>query len=305
MLPALRNLVFLIVFLVPLAAAAQESGQKSAYVRVHEDEKYRRLQTSVTHLVGPSGQRVDLVAATHLADKQYFQRLNKLFQQYDMVLFEMVLDLPEDQLQPELIREALKPENQVEGSDPLSALQQGLADLLGLSFQLNEIDYTPANFRHADLTLAEFVAAMESNDETPLTIVLKLLRSGSSQPESPDFLALSEISVLKLMAQGPSARDRLILKRAFAVSFDQMEEAVNALQGTTLLQGRNTRALEVLEQQLKAGHRKVAVFYGAAHMPDLEARLHKKGWKTLSRDWITAWNLGPPVLPPRKPHTAQ
>ena len=59
-----------------------------------------------------------------------------------------------------------------------------------------------------------------------------------------------------------------------------------------LVVDRNTEALRVLKDQVSKGHGKIGVFYGAAHLPDLEQRLindfHLE--KTETR-WVKAWDL--------------
>ena len=52
---------------------------------------------------------------------------------------------------------------------------------------------------------------------------------------------------------------------------------------------RNRVAFEVLDKQLAAGKKKLAIFYGAAHLPDMEQRLIKRGFKRTSTKWLKAW----------------
>jgi hypothetical protein len=59
-----------------------------------------------------------------------------------------------------------------------------------------------------------------------------------------------------------------------------------------LVQDRNKACLKVLQQQLTAGKKKIAIFYGAAHMPDFERRLKEDfGMKRVGNDWYKAWSL--------------
>ena len=43
--------------------------------------------------------------------------------------------------------------------------------------------------------------------------------------------------------------------------------------GSTLISGRNKVALDVLRKEIAAGKKKIAIFYGAGHMPDFQKRL--------------------------------
>ena len=58
------------------------------------------------------------------------------------------------------------------------------------------------------------------------------------------------------------------------------------------MEDRNEACMKVLKQQLAAGMKKIAIFYGAAHMPDFDKRL--KGDFDMNRttsEWIDAWSL--------------
>jgi hypothetical protein len=52
--------------------------------------------------------------------------------------------------------------------------------------------------------------------------------------------------------------------------------------------------MEVLDQQIKAGKKKLGIFYGAAHYPDMEQRLLKDGFKKTKHDWLNAWDVAKP-----------
>ena len=56
---------------------------------MHETEDATLLQTAVTRYE-KDGVTVDLIGAIHIADKAYYDKLNKLFTSYDSLLFEMV-----------------------------------------------------------------------------------------------------------------------------------------------------------------------------------------------------------------------
>ena len=67
-----------------------------------------------------------------------------------------------------------------------------------------------------------------------------------------------------------------------------MGETLNTL----LIEDRNQAALKVFQTEMAGGKRKMALFYGAAHMPDFEKRLLADyGLKRDKVEWITAWDL--------------
>ena len=43
--------------------------------------------------------------------------------------------------------------------------------------------------------------------------------------------------------------------------------------------------------EMKNGKKKLAIFYGAAHCPDLEKRLLAQGYTRKGESWVTAWDL--------------
>ena len=63
-------------------------------------------------------------------------------------------------------------------------------------------------------------------------------------------------------------------------------------QGSTLITERNKVALRELRQQLAAGKKKVAIFYGAGHLADMDQRLQADfAMRPVSTVWLTAWDL--------------
>ena len=109
--------------------------------------------------------RVDMVAAVHIADKSYYQELNRRFAGYDVVLYELVA--------PERTR--IPKGGRKRAGNVLSAFQLGMKDLLKLQFQLDQVDYTPKNFVHADLSPDQFVKSMRDRHEGFSDIFTRLL----------------------------------------------------------------------------------------------------------------------------------
>jgi hypothetical protein len=87
----------------------------------------------------------------------------------------------------------------------------------------------------------------------------------------------------------------MALKRVMAEQFEQlggMLEVIDGPKGSTLISDRNKRALDVLRQQTDGGKKKLAIFYGAGHMPDMEKRLHDDfGLRKVETRWLKAWDL--------------
>lgn len=73
-----------------------------------------------------------------------------------------------------------------------------------------------------------------------------------------------------------------------------MEKLITGIEangGTSIIGERNRHALEVMDTEMKAGKKRLAIFYGAAHLPDMEERLLKRGFKLHKTEWIKAWDI--------------
>ena len=92
-------------------------------------------------------------------------------------------------------------------------------------------------------------------------------------------------------------RAQWILKYLLARQFNELERLTAGLdgkEGSVILTERNTVALNVLAKELKAGRKNLAIFYGAAHMPDIEKRMvEKMGFEREGTRWLNAWDLPP------------
>ena len=68
--------------------------------------------------------------------------------------------------------------------------------------------------------------------------------------------------------------------------------ALEGKEGSTLITERNKKALSVLQKQLAMGKKRIAIFYGAGHLSDMEKRLAKDfGLIRSKEEWLDAWNL--------------
>jgi hypothetical protein len=224
---------------------------------------------------------VDLVAAVHIAEKSYYERLNREFAGYDVVLYELVA--------PEEFKASSVGSH---GNDhPITILQNGIKDLLGLEFQLQGIDYTAKNLVHADMSPDQFAESMRKRSETLMTMMVRLLGYAMTRPNEPSAGGSNGQLLLALF----DTNRTLALRRVFAEQFADSDGSLTALEGrsgSTLISGRNQVALKVLRKQIAAGRKRIAIFYGAAHMPNFQARLRADfGLVPVSTRWLVAWDL--------------
>jgi hypothetical protein len=266
------------------ARRPQKREGKSEFIRIVRDKADTpvALETAIVRCApadrSQEGPIVDLVAAVHVAERSYYQHLNREFAGYDVVLYELVA--PEGKSVPR---------RGGGGGSPLSLVQNGLKDLLELEFQLNEIDYGRKNMVHADMSPDQLAKAMRERGESVFTIFLRMMgyalarQQASGPTDSQLLLALFD------------KHRALSLKRLMAEEFEDMEGSLMAIdgpKGSALLSERNKVVLGVLGQQLAAGKRKIAIFYGAGHMADLQRRLRQQyHLAPQTTRWLVAWKM--------------
>jgi hypothetical protein len=282
--------------IAPPAAAAAKAGEGKLgtdWVRLEYDPKHEPLgmQTAIVHYVpvkppasGPAVS-VDLVAAVHVADAAYYDQLNRRFEKYDAVLYELVA--PEGTVVPR--------GRGTSNTNPLGAMQNGMKEVLDLDHQLEKIDYTKKNFIHADMSPDQFLQSMKDRNEGFLQMYMKLLGESLAQQsemaakgESPDVEFLSA-----LFAEDRPRRLKIVMAKQLAQT-ESLLMNFGGEEGSVLISERNKAALKVLKEQLAAGKKNLAIFYGAGHLTDMDSRLRKDfGLEPTEITWLTAWDLRP------------
>ncbi len=265
------------------------SGGMDHFLRIKRDRRGRPLamQTSVTRyeLKNEDGETVtvDLIGVVHVGEEKYYQDLNDIFEQYDGMLFELVA--PEGTVIPKGGRE---PDGA--GLNPIAAMQKGMQQGLGLEFQLDHIDYTKDNFVHADMSPEEFAESMTANGESVWKIMGKAV--GQSMAMQGSGSGGSEIRMLMAMF---SDNREMRLRRIAAEQMKQMEAGMAIFEGengSTIIDHRNGKAMDVLKREMARGKKKLALFYGAGHLPDMQRRLTSEfQMKRAGQFWLDAWLL--------------
>jgi hypothetical protein len=281
--------------LLGVGAWAQEGAEGEAetaprYVRFVEDEDgAARLQTSVVRLENAEGVRVDLIGAVHVGDAAYYEALNDRFKDYEKVLYELV-GRPEPG----------KPlgNRAVEGDQRLQwigGLQQKMKEALKLEGQLEKIDYSAPNLVHADMDMERFETSQRENQETFFSLWLKAMAAQQSMGSSGGSAMGNDLGAVVVLLQILMKKDGSNdLKRFIGREFDQVEQLMMGIEtygGTVIIGERNRVALEVLDREIKAGAKKLGIFYGAAHFPEMEKRLAERGFRVVETEWLTAWDI--------------
>jgi len=274
------------VAIVLLAATAVYADASTEFVRIAENDQNRAtaLQLAVT-TYAPRDERlglsVDLVGAVHIGDPAYYEQLNELFETYDVLLYELVA--PAD---------AMVTQRVAKRKGLLSTTQVGLTRLLGLSFQLDEINYDRENFVHADLSPSELKQSMEDRGES-LYVYFWRLFYASVDNDAKAPLGLNDIQKISSVLSAGQDDSLKTLIAYEMTDMGQLQDVLGEDSGSAIIGARNQRAIDVLQREIAAGAKRIGIFYGVAHMPDLEERLlDQVGLEYEKTSWVDAWLLG-------------
>ncbi len=263
----------------PILLDRPEAAPPKSYIRLEaaKGDAPAALATGVARLFDERTRTtVFLVGAVHVADADYYARVQDVLDGCDVVLFEGVGHAagggPPDPAE-------------MERYDSLFKLQLKLKDLLGLTFQRDGLDYGRKFWKNADVDMESLSAEMQREDvglptDPPLIRGLLKLVMGvldaSQLGENPEFRR-------QLKSQAAAA-----LAAADSLFGGEMRKL-----GKVLIDWRNDAALKCLDEEIARGApgRWIAVFYGAGHLPDMEAKLAQRGFEYQGVDWLRAWEL--------------
>lgn len=241
------------------------------------------LQTAVATYANEAGQKVHLVGAVHVGDRAYYRGLQRLFAGYDALLYEMVKP-----------RNAPAPKPGQRTGSLIGGMQIAMSEMLELAYQLDEIDYTRANFVHADMDYATFVRRQNARGESFTTLLLRAylheFRRMSSGKTNPDLQLAKLLDALR----GPDRASKL--KLLLGEQFNDIEPLLQGIEGpdgSVIISERNDAALSVMREQLNNGKRNIGIFYGAAHLKGMDKSLRKMGFRQTDLQWRTAWDIAP------------
>lgn len=268
------------------------------FIRFVDLGDYRgRLEVAVARYEDRAhGVTIDLVSAVHVGETSYYADLSRRFPAYDAVLYELVA--------PEGTRP--DPKAGGRGFNPISMMQQGMKRMLDLEFQLESIDYEQDNFVHADLSARDLMRAWEDRGETLMSALLKMMTNAAKVQQERYDAAIEAREEAEKRGEAtpepekPRGREnkRRALKWALGHEMGPMEEMLAMFggddkgKGSVLIGERNAKAIEVAQREIAAGKKKLAIFYGAAHMPDMAQRLQALGFARVREEWVTAWDIG-------------
>ena len=267
-----------------LAISVPRDVEPSEFLRfASEKQGEGTLETASILYRRSDGAEVTLIAAVHIADRVYYEQLNREFERYDALLYEMI---QEKDARPD-----------VRSDSPLSFLQRSLKNLLGLEFQLDTIDYSRKNFVHADMDPETFFRLQEERGESLLSLMLRAMLEQWKRQSEGKGSQLTPFHLLAALASKDRART---LKLFLATEFGDIEAMIAGVEeggdgrGSVLLSGRNETAVRVLRDELARGRKKLGIFYGGAHMQDMEKRVRALGFRKKKESWFVAWDMRKP-----------
>jgi hypothetical protein len=221
----------------------------------------------------PTDTTVLMVGVVHVGDPRYFRELQRLLDMCDLVLFEGVGR--GDASDEDLAR-----------MDAMMRMQLALGGALGLGFQKDHVDYRRDFWVNSDLAFAEVMAELAA-------------RGGSLPTDNPLVAGLLR-TVLGALGSGGGRREPRLqarLKRQMGPILAQADQLMSrpgmASMRGAIIEFRNEKVIADLERALAEGPkgRRIAAFYGAGHLPDLDRRLLERGLRFEGSAWHTAWRV--------------
>ncbi len=267
----------------PEAKPSTQSSEDLHFARwVSTGKTEGYYQTAIVHFEDEKGRSVDLIGAVHIGDRAYFEKLNKVFTPYDALLYELVakqgtIPTPKPNQRP---------------TNPLSMLQHFMTQVLDLRFQLQGIDYKAKNFVHADIDPATFMKKLKEKNLTLPTMMLQVMLRGMQQAREGKG---SKITIFHILAGAMTADGPRYFKYLFAQELGNLENMLATFGGkkgeeSVIVGSRNRACFKVLDAQLAKGKKKLGIYYGAAHLPDMTDLLKQRGFHYVSTQWLTAWD---------------
>lgn len=110
------------------------------------------------------------------------------------------------------------------------------------------------------------------------------LKPGATDEDSTDDL-------INVMTKPDMERQiKVVIARQLG-QIDLSAMGLDGPNGSVLVTERNKAALKVLSDTMAAGKKKIAIFYGAAHMTDMTTHLEAMGFSPVTTRWNLAWDL--------------
>lgn len=323
---------FSLVLLFGISLTACRSTQVGQYDPAKPPQPYMRITRATNGAASldiavrefqPTDKRspkIYLVAVSHLGEEAYYSQLQNMLENTDRVLFEGV----------RASAERAKPQPRDPNSPPRPkmpkpqageySLQSDMAKSLGLKFQLEAIDYERPHFLNSDMTIAQISEVLNPGQHIgpPSDAPGNTSRpapkadedSGSAQFEN--LLSamdgsgfLGKVLQIGLRFIGSSEKMQALVKLAFIEVLGGLDGDLSNLEIpapglkellNVLIDKRNAVVIEDVRAAMHEANapKSIAIFYGAAHMPNMEMKLRNDlGYRPVQDQWFQAFSVDP------------
>lgn len=269
--------------MVPLFfMTACQDGEHKPYFRIHSGS-FDVASKSFVPATG-NGPKITLLGAVHIGEKSYYREIQRRLDKADLVLFEMMGDPREVKaLEEEVRRNCPEHLDMLTPKDSDNLNHGKIAKLAGLTKQTREINYERPHFVHADITLREMYTALNSKK---MSICNRLM-----QAKTPN----NQPSAEPIQSNLPSKTDNEVSRGVIALTLVKkiLETRQTIENDKKIIFDRNDIAINVLKNEIKhvSSGQEIVIFYGAAHMEDLELSLLKMNYRYESSEWLQAFPL--------------
>lgn len=281
------TLIGALALLIGLAGPTY-AGDKLEFIRFKKGATADsgKLQIAQASYTNPKTKvKIILYGVVHIADKSYYKAVQKDLDGYDVVLWEGIKPGKKKVLKPT-------------GGINISLMQKVMCNVLGLTFQKDGIDYNRKNFVWADMTMDELQAALGNKPAQPAPQVPGMINPGIIKQLEP-FLKQSGPFIKAFFKIFPTFRNTIKLQFANQLANSGKGGEMPGMDKKfmkVILYDRNKVVMKFLNKQLKTTKKgDIAIFYGAAHMADLDGRLAKLGYTQTGKKWKTAWDIKSPA----------
>ncbi|MHC5063977.1 MAG: hypothetical protein ACYTG5_08380 [Planctomycetota bacterium] len=264
---------------VSVEAGAEPPGNYIRYQSPEDQQPGALFSGSTRWYQEDSETTLFVVGVLHIGELEYYQELQTGLDSCDLVLFEGVRSA-EDDKEPS--------EEQLASMDLLMRLQLAMKDALDLTFQKDGIDYERDFWRNADMDFASMQARMQE--------------LGTGLPTDNPLLRNLLDGVLRLLDPSQVRKHPTIVQRLRRTMGPTLQMANEVMQGPSfakmgqvIIIERNAVVMDMLAEAIAEGPngRRIALFYGAGHLPDFDRRLEELGWTYQGEGWHRAWNIEP------------
>jgi hypothetical protein len=179
--------------------------------------------------------------------------------------------------------------------DKEKGIQEDLADILGLEFQLEALSYASPNWFCSDLTIGEVEEKLIEQGADPEILSMITGEAFAAKIASGMMKLIPLLDAL--VGGGIQETARLLIIEMLSMDgSDQMLEGIEPELAQVIIVDRNTEVLKDIAAtiELVEDLSSIGVLYGAGHMKDLAERIHKLfGYSPVEDRWIISMHVNP------------